>query len=88
VAHLTIQAEAMGLGLRQMGGILMDEARAAYGIPDEYDVLNAIALGYPAAPDMLPDDLAERERQPRTRKPLSDIIFDDWAQPSRLVAGE
>ncbi len=85
VAHLTVQATAMGLGLRQMGGILADEARAAYGIPDDYDVLNAIALGYPADPDTLPDDLAARERKPRTRNPLSAFVFDAWEKPSSLV---
>ena len=34
-----------------------------------------IAIGYPGAPDTLPEPLAEREVAPRERKPLASIVF-------------
>ena len=67
VANLTVQATAMGLGVHQMGGIYPEVAREQYGIPDEYAIHTGIAVGYRAEPDTLPDDLAEREKQPRDR---------------------
>jgi len=38
-----------------------------------------IAVGYPAAPDLLSEELRQRELAPRARKPLADIAFaGDW----------
>lgn len=78
VAHLTIQAAAMGLMLRQMGGIEADKAREVYGIPEDYDVLNAMAIGYPS-------DEAVQTMKPRTRHPLASFVFDEWEQPAAIL---
>ncbi len=85
VANLTVQATAMGLGVHQMGGIYPEVAREQYGIPDEYAIHTGIAVGYRAEPDTLPDDLAEREKQPRDRQPLSKFVYREWETPSPLV---
>ncbi|MEM6283133.1 MAG: nitroreductase family protein [Chloroflexota bacterium] len=85
VAYLTIQAQARGLSLRQMGGIHYDAAKAAYNIPDDYQVMVAIALGYAEAPESIPDTLAERERKPRTRNSLHKMVFREWEQASPLL---
>jgi hypothetical protein len=34
-----------------------------------------VMIGYPGDPDTLVDPLPQRERQPRTRKPLSELCF-------------
>ena len=34
-----------------------------------------MALGYQGDPDSLPEELPGREREPRTRKPLADLVF-------------
>ena len=75
VAHLSVQALEEGLYLRQMGGFDPDKARELLGIPDDIEPVTAIALGYPGDPENLPDQLREREAAPRTRKPLSEIVF-------------
>jgi len=75
----------MGLGVHQMGGIYPEVAREQYGIPDEYAIHTGIAVGYRAEPDTLPDDLAEREKQPRDRQPLSKFVYREWETPSPLV---
>jgi nitroreductase len=75
VAHLTVQAQEEGLYLRQMGGFDADKARELLGIPNDIEPVTAIALGYPGDPGNLPDQLRDREAAPRTRKPLSEIVF-------------
>ena len=86
VAQLVLQAQAVGLHTHQMAGIDLDRIRTTYDIPDDFDPVAALALGYRAAPDRLAPDLAERERQPRGRKPLHELVFqDEWAHPADLV---
>ena len=75
MAHFTIQAMACGLHVHQMGGFRRDEARAALDIPDEFEPVVSAAVGYLDAPTALPDDVAERERLPRSRHPLSQVAF-------------
>ncbi len=73
--NLVIQAESMGLRVHQMAGFDQERAREVLGIPDGHDPVAMIAIGYPGEPDALPDALAERERAPRTRRPLSETVF-------------
>ncbi|MDB5642940.1 MAG: nitroreductase [Hyphomicrobiales bacterium] len=77
VAQLVIQATALGLSVHQAGGIDKDKIRTSYNVPDDTDILVAFGLGYQADASVLPDDLAEREKTPRARKSLSDIVFND-----------
>jgi len=88
VAYLTFQAQAHGLSIRQMGGIMLDEMTTAYGIPEGYEVLNAMAVGYVAEPETLPEDLQAKEHKPRERKPLSEFVFREWGQASPLLQDE
>ena len=73
--NLTVQATAEGLFVHQMAGILPDTAREVYGIPDGWEPLTGIALGYLGDPATLPEKLREREAAPSPRKPLSSFVF-------------
>lgn len=75
VAHLTFQALVEGLYLHQMGGFLPDEVRATYRVPDDYQPVTVLALGYLGDGADLSDDLVAKEHRPRTRKPLADLLF-------------
>ncbi|AFY38223.1 nitroreductase [[Leptolyngbya] sp. PCC 7376] len=79
---LTIQAEAIGLRVHQMGGFDKEKAREVYGIPIGFEPAAAVAIGYPADLTSLEDEgLKEREMSPRVRKPLSEIVFSEtWEQ--------
>jgi nitroreductase len=82
VAHLTLQATAQGLFVHQMAGIVPDRARELLAIPDGWDPVSALAIGYLGDPATLPDGLRQRELAESTRKPLSEFVFSvDWGQP-------
>lgn len=74
---LTVQAEAEGLHVHQMGGIIQDRIRELYGLPDECQPVAGIAIGYPG-------DSARNETQ---RKGLDEFVFTGkWGNPRSLSA--
>jgi nitroreductase len=75
-ANFTFQVTELGLHVHQMAGVNLSKTRQAFGIPEGHHPLTAIALGYAADPAQASDkQLAERDLQPRTRKPLADFVF-------------
>lgn len=75
-AQLALEAGARGLSVHFMSGFDRERARDVLGIPDGWDAVAAIAAGRRAEPDVLPPDLAQAERAPRTRLPLDEIAFE------------
>lgn len=75
VALMAIQATALGLRMHQAGGIETELVRKTYVVPDDHDICSGIALGFQADPEILPDDLAARERETRTRRPVAEFAF-------------
>jgi len=83
VANLTVQATALGLSVHQMGGIDRDQIRATYKVPGEFAPVTGLAIGHVGDPATLADDLAERERAPRSRRPQEELVFvDAWNHPA------
>jgi nitroreductase len=83
--NLVIQATALGLVAHQMAGFRIDQARADCKIPEGYEPVAMIAVGYPGDPALLSDRLRAREVQPRVRKPLTELVYSTiWEQPSVL----
>lgn len=74
-ANLALQATALGLEVHQMAGILPDKARELFAIPEGYEAVAGIALGYPGDPTSLPEPLRKREEEPRSRKALDSFVF-------------
>jgi nitroreductase len=72
-ANLAAQAASLGLQAHQMAGFDAVAARAAFAIPEGFDPLVAITLGYPGAAAALPEALAARETAPRARKPIGEF---------------
>jgi nitroreductase len=75
LAHLSVQAHHDGLHVHQMGGVLGDELRAAFGVGDEYEVLSVTAIGVLGDIEDLPENTRERELAPRTRLPLGELLI-------------
>ncbi|HMS82158.1 MAG TPA: nitroreductase family protein [Nitrospira sp.] len=80
--NLVLQAAVHGLMARQMAGFDVEKARAELQIPSGYEPVAMIAIGYPGSPDILPDQLRERELQPRSRRPIGEWTFSgQWGMP-------
>jgi nitroreductase len=83
-ATLALQATAEGLHTHQMGGFSRTLMREHFNIPEGYHPYTAMSIGYRDEPDALPDkyDFRNSERAPRTRKPLSELVFTQgWDTP-------
>jgi nitroreductase len=88
-ANLALQAHALGLAVHQMAGILPDKARQIFDIPEGYEAVAGIAIGYPGEPHTLPDQLKQRELEPRQRKPLDSFVFTGkWGKVSPIVSSK
>ncbi len=76
VAQLGVQAAALGLVIHQFAGFDHDGVAAAADVPRHWRVTTGVAVGR-ALPDGAAADalLRERDRRPRTRKPLSELAF-------------
>ena len=77
MANMTIQATTLGLSVHQMAGILTDKICTSYKVPAGYIPICAAAIGYQGDIGALNDDLRRKEVAPRTRKPLSDLVYAD-----------
>jgi len=76
VATLAIQGVELGVQIHQMAGFSQDAARTAFEVPADYDLVSVFTIGYPGNLEALPDALQEREKAPRSRKPLGEIMFE------------
>jgi len=72
---MLVQATALGLFVHQMAGFSVERVREIYGIPEGFEPVAAIAIGYPADASVLPEAFREQEVGPRRRKPISDFVF-------------
>lgn len=75
VAHLTFQATSQGLYLHQMGGFSQDKAKLNLNIPEGFEPVKMIALGYKGTLDRIPENYHADEGKQRIRLPLEDIYF-------------
>lgn len=80
-AYLSLQATELGLHTHSMAGFDKEKARELFHIPDDYAIGAVTALGYLGDPDTLSEHLRQVELSPRTRKPLSEIVFTEWEKP-------
>jgi Nitroreductase len=82
VENLLLQATLEGLFGHPMAGFSPAQVQETFQIPQEYDPLVMIALGYPGDPEALPEDLREREYEERTRKEHRELFFEGaWGNP-------
>jgi hypothetical protein len=69
-----------------MAGIYPDRVRELYGVPDGFEPVAGVVLGYVGDPAILPEDLQQRELAPRVRKPLESFVFHGaWGKTTPLV---
>ena len=85
-AHLTLQAQAMGLWAHQFGGLDKDAVSDGLGLPSYWRVVAGIAVGVRGNPAEVSERDQLREHKVRVRKDLTEIAFGDvWGTPWRGV---
>jgi nitroreductase len=80
--NLCLQATALGLMAHQMGGFDADKARTTFKVPERYQILAMVTVGYQAAVESLSGEVKERELAARSRKPL-DELFSNGVWPGQ-----
>jgi hypothetical protein len=85
VAHLTVQAQALGLVVHQPGGFDPRAAAAAFELPAGVTPLVVVAIGLHDPKAELPAPLAERERAPRVRRDVDELVLQPAAGPVRTL---
>ena len=83
VAFLTLQATSTGLSLRQMQGFDAGRAREVCRVPAEFEPGVVVAIGRAGDPESLTiPGHREAERTPRSRRAITEFVFDGvWNSP-------
>ena len=82
MGNLLVQATALGLAVHQMGGFDVAGAKDALGIPDGYEAVAAVAVGYAGPADLLDGSAREMETAPRTRRTVAEFAHAGvWGRP-------
>lgn len=82
VSNLTLQAVAMDLYVHQMAGFDVEKAKESLNIPEVYEPVSAIAIGYYGNKDDLPEEFVKSETSKRSRKSIGNFAFKgEWNNP-------
>ncbi len=85
MGNLSIQATAMGLALHQMGGFDRLKAQEVLNIPEGYEPVVMVALGYPDESDVASAKSTEGKKK-RNRKPIEEFVFSGrWGNPFKKM---
>jgi nitroreductase len=74
-ASMTFEATARGLTVHQMIGIDPDRARETFDVLGSLEPYTAIAIGYQGDDSVIPEKYAERQKMPRSRKALDELVI-------------
>lgn len=84
--NMVLQATSMGLMAHQMAGIKPEKVGELFGVPQGYEAVTGIALGYEGDVSFLSPELKQRQLSPRQRKPLEQCVFTGrWGNKSGII---
>jgi len=79
--NLSMKALEQDVFIHQMAGILPEKAKEIFKIPDGYEAVTVLAMGYIGDKNQLAEDLAKQENGPSQRKSLEEIVFsNNWEE--------
>jgi len=85
MGNFSLQATALGLHVHEMGGVLLDQIRETYKVPEGFDPLTGLAIGYHGG-NVADQAMQDRDAGARNRKPLNELVFEGrWFNASKLV---
>ena len=65
-----------------MGGFDPQRLRLAFAIPETFNPMAMMAIGYQLPESRIPEGVREREYAPRSRRPLGESFFlGEWGRP-------
>jgi nitroreductase/pterin-4a-carbinolamine dehydratase len=78
-AQLLAQATALGLVVHQMAGFDVKKARDVFHVPEKFEPMAMVALGYWGEGRGLSEELLAQEQAPRERLAAAEWLFwEDW----------
>lgn len=79
VENVLLQGIHLGLVMHPIAGFREEEVKAALGIPVDYRVHTLVIAGHPGMPEDVDETVMVKERAPRERKPLEEIVhWERW----------
>ena len=79
--NMLAQATELELYVHLMAGFSAEKATELFHIPKGFEPVLMAAVGYLGDIEQLPENLKARETAPRTRKPLSELVFSGtWGE--------
>lgn len=72
---LCLQAASLDIMTHQMAGFDKEKARELFSIPERFNPIAMMAVGYQLPRDAIPEDLKNRETAPRNRRDLAENFF-------------
>lgn len=75
VAHLSIQAQHLGLSVRQMGGFDAETAARTLDVDHRFEPFVVVAVGRATSPQDLEPDFAPRDTGPRERLTIDEVVL-------------
>jgi nitroreductase len=72
---MCLQAASMGLMTHQMGGFDAEKISSLFSIPERYQPMAMMAVGYQLPEERLPEQFRDKELAPRARNPLARHFF-------------
>jgi nitroreductase len=82
IMSLSLQATDLGLMIHQMGGFDAIMIREVFAIPETFDCLAMLTVGYQLPEESIPEILREREYAARSRRELAATFYRDvWGEP-------
>ncbi len=86
VAHLVAQAHHDGLAAHQMGGFDNAASAVRFGLPAGVEPVVVVAVGRRDETRQLPEPFAARERAPRVRREVDELLLDAGSGRALLPA--
>jgi len=85
-AYISVQATAEGLHVHQMAGFNQSKVRVMFSVPEDFEIITAMAIGYIGDPEILPDELKKSELAERKRNQMNSQLFSvKWGKTSSIL---
>ncbi len=82
MGQFSLQATELGLNLHQMAGFDKTAAKELFNLPETFEPVTVVALGYLGDPKTLPENYQKSEQAKQTRKKIGEFVFQgEWGNP-------